>query len=186
MKLRRRAVLSAIVSSAIAITTGAACGQPGRYASWTTFRDPDDRYTIEYLAPPWELVDGDGSPVILRVPSNAAAVGGFDSAVSPKYELQITVVTGSPAALAAMEQASAPARGEEVVTPAGEIVTESGDVGAGVALRETLGELRHRRLAWVVGEAGTVVRLSLASVPDATEPEVDAMFRSLDVDPESP
>ena len=164
----------------------ASCGQPGRYAAWTTFRDPADRYTLEYLAPPWELIDGDASPVVLRIPNNAAAIGGFDSALAPKYELAISIVSGAPSALAINEQSAALARAEEVVLAPRTLATRSGDLGVELATRETTGELRFRRWAFVTGEAGTTVRLELASVPDATEREIDAMFQSLDVDPEAP
>ena len=178
--------MRALFASLILTALLASCGQPARYAAWTTFRDPDGRFTIEYLAPPWELIDGDASPVVFRVPSNAAAIGGFDSAVAPKYELSVAVASGDPSALAIAEQSAALGRGEEVIVAPAEIVTQSGDMGVELATRETTGELRFRRWAFVTGEAGTTVRLALASVPDSTEREVDAMFASLDVDPEAP
>lgn len=176
--------LLAVAGTAVALL--AACGQPGRYAQWKTLADDAGRYTIRYLDPPWERVDGAGAGALLRVPNNAAAFAGIDSSLSPKYELEIAVASGAPASLAAAESTSARARGEEIVTPVREIVTHSGDAGFELATRETTGELRFKRWAWVSGEAGTIVRLALTSVPDSNELEVDALFASLDVDPGTP
>jgi hypothetical protein len=176
--------VTARILGALAVLT-CACGQPGPYAEWKTFRHPDVGYTIRYLDPPWEVAEGEGTEIVLRVPNNAAAFGDIDSSMSPKYVLRITTPSGAPASLAATEQTAAVRRGETIVEPASPFVTRSGDAGMQLVTQQTDGEHLSRRWVWVSGDSRTV-QLRVDSVPLATEREVTVMLESLDVDPEEP
>lgn len=164
----------------------AGCGQPEPYAEWTTYVAPDGEYRVEYLDPPWELIDSDGSTVRLEVPNNSSRLGSRDASLAAKYELTITLSGGRADARVSREVSRARARGEDILLDPSPVETRSGDEGFEIVTRETAPQFLFRRLVWIDRPGGGTVHLAFATVPHPQEAEVDAMIESVDVDPGAP
>jgi len=157
-----------------------ACGQPGPYDRQQILLSPDGSYRVRYLAPPWEIVDAEGPPVILRIRSNAARFAGIDGAVTPRYELQLTVEGGDPMALARRDERQATSRGEEVTVPLREVETTSGDLGWEVVTHETADLFRYKRYTYLRHPRGAL-RLFFDGALDLAEREVDVMVGGVEI-----
>jgi hypothetical protein len=165
----------------VVLAVTAACGNPDRYEDHRTFTSAGEDWRVRFLDPPWELVDAEGPPILFRIASNAARVGGFDAAVLPRYELRISVEPGTPEERARRDGRRAAARDEDVLVEPREVLTRSGDRGQEVITRSRSAvDRRYFRFVYLSHPEG-VLRLYFEGVPDLDEPEVDVMIEGAEI-----
>lgn len=174
---------------ALSLVAMSACGPPGdaRFARLEVYDSPGGEYRVRFLAPPWQLIETDGSTARFEVESNASAVAGVPSGVvPPKYVLAVTVEPGRARARAEAALAQARARGHEVLVPVRAIDAEDGpERGFELVTRDDASPFRRFRTAFLGREGGGVVQLAFEGNPELDTPELDAMIAAVELSPGS-
>ncbi len=147
---------------------------------------PGGQYRILYQAPPWELIETDGTYLRLEVEANATRFGDLDAGVvPPKFLFEADVGDGDAATRIRRDERSARREGAEIARPATEVTTREGATGLDfVSSRLTADGTRFARVAYLDRDGGGVVRLYFEANDDLDQPQVDAMIADVLVDPE--
>ncbi|MGE0788705.1 MAG: hypothetical protein AB7S26_23740 [Sandaracinaceae bacterium] len=143
-------------------------------------------YTVRYLSPPWEFAGEMPNGVRFRVRSNAM-IHGMTDAGPAKYDLTVTLETGTPSARIAGDVAEANANARDIVVPPREVMTRDGIVGMEmISFTSSAVFDRYRRVVYFPLGDARVLRYAFVATPDLGTPEVDAMVSLQVVRPAGP
>ena len=172
------------LASLVACAAGCAPSGEDPLSTLSVYEPETGEYRLRYLAPPWELVRGEGTRALVRIPSNSMIFA--DDAGITKYELAVSVEPGTIAARMAAERSAVQARGEEVVDGPRPITGDAGRAeGQELLTRGSVGPItRNGRYVFFQVDAARVVRLAFEATPSVDTPEVDAMIDAFGVGPE--
>lgn len=174
------------LASLAACAAGCAPSGDDPLSTLSVYEPESGEYRLRYLAPPWELVRGDGTSALVRIPSNSMIFA--DDAGFTKYELAVTVEPGTVASRITAERGAAQARGEVIVEGPREVTGDAGRaLGQELLTRGSVGPFtRNARYVFFQLDPARVVRLAFEATPSLDTPEVDAMLGAFGVGVEGP
>ncbi len=173
----------AVVGMWTLLALGCAPSADDPFSRLSVYEPPTGEYRVRYLEPPWELLRSDGTTVALHIRSNAMIFGGVETGAA-KFELTVTVESGTVESRIAAEQTALAGRGETLLEGPRAIRTSEGTDGQELLSRIESARTGERYFRYVYFPVDVrVVRLAFEATPSLDTAEVDAMITATGIGP---